>query len=364
MKTPHSEEHRKSGHSWKKIILRTAGSLVGVVVLLLAAGFIYENVASRHSQSAYPPPGKMIDINGYRLHVHTYGKGSPTILLEAGSGESSLSWRKIPEQLAASTGATVVTYDRAGYAWSDTSPLPRTGQNIVKELHAALQKADIPGPYLLAGHSLGGMYSRLFAQSYPDEIAGMVLIDARPENDAERTEEIYKEEHAGSSTPSPYISIFLDEIGAFRLFPNFMLTGRVEPEDRQDFVNVVASPKYFKAVAEEGKLASTTEDAIRGQKLGNLPVRIIARGQEQDLTRFGISEEANNKIELSWQIGQREMLSISNNSKLIIAKRSEHMIIHDQPKLVIRVIEELLTEIRQKSSDNGKSVSGSGTGSS
>ncbi|ANF97986.1 alpha/beta hydrolase [Paenibacillus bovis] len=364
MKTSNPSGHRKSGRSWKKITLRAIVSLVGVVLLLLAAGFIYESITSRHAQATHPPPGKMIDINGYRLHVHTYGTGSPTILLEAGSGETSLSWRQIPEQLAASTGATVVTYDRAGYAWSDTSPLPRTGQNIVKELHTALQKANIPGPYLLAGHSLGGMYSRLFAQTYPDEIAGMVLIDARPENDAERTEAIYKEEHAGSSTPSPYISIFLDEVGAFRLFPNFMLTGRVEPEDRQDFVNVVASPKYFKAVSEEGKLASTTEDAIRNQKLGNLPVRIIARGQEQDLTRFGISEEANNKIEQSWQIGQREMLAISNNSKLIVAKRSEHMIIHDQPKLVIRVIEELLAEIRQKSSDNGKSAAGSGAGSS
>ncbi|WP_458121520.1 alpha/beta fold hydrolase [Paenibacillus sp. Z6-24] len=353
MKTSNSAGPRKSGRSWKKILLRTFISLVGVIILLLAAGFIYEHIASRQSQASYPPPGKMIDINGYRLHVHTYGSGSPTILLEAGSGESSLSWRQIPEQLAASTGATVVTYDRAGYAWSDSSPLPRTGQNIVKELHTALQKADIRGPYLLAGHSLGGMYTRLFAQTYPDEVAGMVLIDARPENDARRTEAIYEEEHAGSSTPSPYISIFLTEVGAFRLFPNFMLTGRVEPEDRKDFVNVVASPKYFKAVSEEGQLARTTEDAIRDQNLGDLPVRVIARGQEQDLTRFGISKEANDKIEQSWQIGQREMLSISHNSKLIIAKKSEHMIIHDQPKLVIRVIEELLAEIREKSPAGG-----------
>lgn len=328
------QPHRR--RTWTKIVLL----VVTCLLLVIISGFVYEWFASKQAQSQYPPPGKMVEAGGYRLHIHKLGAGSPTVLLEAGSGESSLSWRDIPEKLA--PFATVVAYDRAGYAWSEEAHTPRTGENIVRELHKALENEGIHGPYLLVGHSLGGLYSRLFAQTYKNEVAGMVLIDARPENDARRTEPIYARERV-KSNPSPNISILLKESGAFRLFPHFMLAGRVELEDQDNFVNAIASPKYFRAVAEEGKLAGLIEEALRGQRLGNLPVRVIARGVQQDMTQFGISENANELIEQSWQTGQRETLDISTSSKLIIAKRSEHMIIHDQPALVIQVIRELIS---------------------
>ncbi|WP_025716119.1 alpha/beta fold hydrolase, partial [Paenibacillus sp. 1-18] len=198
--------------------------------------------------------------------------------------------RDIPEKL--SSFATVVSYDRAGYAWSEEAATLRTGENIVRELHVALKNADVQAPYILVGHSLGGMYSRLYAQTHRDEVAGLVLVDARPENDARRTNEIYAKEQP-KVNPSPLVSILLEKSGAFRLFPNFMLAGRVEAQDRKSFVNIVASPKYFRSVAEEGDRASTTEDAIRGQHLGSLPVRVIARGIRQNLTQFGISKNGN-----------------------------------------------------------------------
>ncbi|MBE0338509.1 alpha/beta hydrolase [Paenibacillus sp. 23TSA30-6] len=323
--------------TWTRIVTL----IISCLLLVVISGFVYEWIASKQDKLQYPPLGEMVDAGGYRLHIHKLGSGSPTILLESGSGESSLSWRDIPEKL--SSFATVVSYDRAGYAWSEEAATPRTGENIVRELHVALKNADIQAPYILVGHSLGGMYSRLYAQTYKDEVAGLVLVDARPENDARRTNEIYDKERP-KVNPSPLISILLEKSGAFRLFPNFMLTGRVEYQDRKSFVNIVASSKYFRSVAEEGDLASTTEDAIRGQHLGNLPVRVIARGIQQDLTQFGISKRGNDQIEQSWQIGQREMLNISTNSKFIVAKKSEHMIIHDQPELVIQVIRELITD--------------------
>ncbi|MCF2716751.1 alpha/beta hydrolase [Paenibacillus sp. UKAQ_18] len=333
--------------TWTRIVFL----IISCLLLFVISGFVYEWIASKKDKSQYPPPGELVDAGGYRLHIRKLGNGSPTILLESGSGESSLSWRDIPEKL--SSFATVVSYDRAGYAWSEEANTPRTGENIVRELHTALKNADIRPPYILVGHSLGGMYSRLYAQTYRDEVAGLVLVDARPENDARRTNKIYAKERP-KANPSPLISILLEKSGAFRLFPNFMLTGRVEYQDRKSFVNIVASSKYFRSVAEEGDLASTTEDAIRGQHLGNLPVRVIARGIQQDLTQFGISKRGNNQIEQSWQIGQREMLNISTNSKLIVAKKSEHMIIHDQPDLVIQVIRELITNTSHFQSTTSK----------
>ncbi|MEC0236806.1 alpha/beta hydrolase [Paenibacillus kribbensis] len=326
--------------------------VISCLLLVVISGFVYEWIASKQDKSQYPPPGEMVDSGSHQLHIRKLGSGSPTILLESGSGESSLYWRDIPEKL--STFATVVSYDRAGYAWSEEAATPRTGENIVRELHVALKNADIQAPYILVGHSLGGMYSRLYAQTYDDEVAGMILVDARPENDARRTQEIYAKERP-KVNPSPLISILLKRSGAFRLFPNFMLTGRVEHQDRKSFVNIVASPKYFRSVAEEGDLANTTENAIRGQHLGNLPVRVIARGIQQDLTQFGISKNGNDQIEQSWQMGQREMLNISTNSKFIVAKKSDHMIIHDQPELVIQVIRELISNTSHPQSTVAKS---------
>lgn len=324
--------------TWTRIVF----FVISCLLLVVISGFVYEWIASKQDKLQYPPLGKMVDVGGYRLHIRKLGSGTPTILLESGSGESSLSWRDIPENL--SSFATVVSYDRAGYAWSEEAATPRTGENIVRELHLALKNTDIQPPYILVGHSLGGMYSRLYAQTYRDEVAGLVLVDARPENDARRTNEIYAKERP-KVNPSPFISILLERTGAFRLFPNFMLAGRVEYQDRKAFVNIVASPKYFRSVADEGDLANTTEDAIRGQHLGNLPVRVIARGIQQNLTQFGISKNGNDQIEQSWQMGQREMLNISTNSKFVVAKKSEHMIIHDQPELVIQVIRELISNI-------------------
>ncbi|MHA6531331.1 alpha/beta fold hydrolase [Paenibacillus sp. BAC0078] len=339
MNAPNPEVPRKQASPLKRRIKRTLLTLLGAIVLILTSGFCYEWIASKQAAQDYPPPGKLVDVGGYRLHINQAGYGSPTIILEAGSGETSLSWRDIPQELA--KFATVVSYDRAGYAWSEAATRERTGSNIVKELHDALNHEGIKGPYLLVGHSLGGMYVRLFAQTYPDEVSGLVLIDARPENDERDTKKILEQEHFSGNPPAALLSL-MKSSGALRLFRNQLLEGSVAKEDREEFINVIAKPSFFKAKEEEGKLASSTEDAIRGQNLGDLPVKIIARGMAPDYPASGISSESGRKIEAIWQAGQREMLKISSNSELIVAEKSGHYIIHDEPELVIKTIRTLV----------------------
>ncbi|MGG4144018.1 alpha/beta hydrolase [Paenibacillus algorifonticola] len=321
---------------WKKLALLTSAAFL----LLIGSGFIYEWIASEQAGKKYAPPGQLVDVGGHKLHINMAGSGSPTILLEAGSGETSLSWRDIPEQLA--SFATVVSYDRAGYAWSETATKVRTGEQIVEELHTALDEAGISGPYLMVGHSLGGMYARLFAETYADEVSGLVLIDARPENDERETLPILEQENFGGNPPVWMLKL-LKSSGAFRLFGDFLLEGLVAPEDRQLFINVIATPRYFEAKEAEAELAYLTEDAIRGQQLGNLPVKIIARGVPQDYASFGISEDGGKKLEDIWQAGQREMLNISSDSELIIAEKSGHMVIHDEPELIVQTIRSMLS---------------------
>jgi len=110
------------------------------------------------------------------LHIHQSGSGNgPTIVLEAGLMSTVLSWSGIEHELARSF--RVVSYDRAGLGWSDLGPMPRTADRIVSELHVLLERAEIPPPYLLAGHSFGGLTVPLFAARYPEEVAGVVLVD-------------------------------------------------------------------------------------------------------------------------------------------------------------------------------------------
>jgi pimeloyl-ACP methyl ester carboxylesterase len=323
------------GKRWKRISL----ILLAVIVGFIGSGFLYEAIASHTATKNYPPPGKMVDAGGYSLHMVKKGSGAPAIIFEAGSGETSLSWRDIPDQLA--PYATVVTYDRAGYAWSEEADSDRTGANIVAELHTALKAEGIEGPYIMVGHSLGGMYARLFAETYRDEMAGLILVDARPENDERDTKETLKAEHFAGNPSSWEIKLF-KRSGLLRLFQDVLLEGMVAKEDRGHFINVISTPAYFDAKENEGKLSYLTEDAIRGQDLGALPVRILVRGIAPDYASFGISEEGGRKIEEIWRAGQEAMLNISSDSQLTIAEKSGHMIMKDQPELVVEVIQELL----------------------
>src|ERR1700730_13659648 len=135
----------------------------------------YQNAAEPRDDRLYPPPGKFVDLGTHRLHLLEQGRGSPTIILEAGLMSTMLSWGDIRRQLAGSY--RVVCYDRAGLGWGDIGPMPRTADRIVEELHSLLDRSAIPPPYLLVGHSFGGLTMPLFAARYREQTAGMVLVD-------------------------------------------------------------------------------------------------------------------------------------------------------------------------------------------
>ena len=150
------------------------------LALLAVAGLAYQAIASALDARRFPPPGKMVDVGGHRLHLYSTGEGSPTVIMEAGIEGCSLTWCKVQPEVAKFT--RVCSYDRAGLGWSDAGPMPRTGRQIVGELHALLQNAGIPGPYVLVGHSFGGLVVRLFAGEFPQEVADMVLVDSAHED--------------------------------------------------------------------------------------------------------------------------------------------------------------------------------------
>ena len=125
----------------------------------------------------FPPPGRMVDIGGRLLHVQVSGErfGGPTVLLEAGLAATSLSWALVQPLIA--EFARVASYDRAGLGWSGDAVAPATALNAVHDLRAVIERAELPGPYILVGHSFGGLIVRLFQQLHPDRVAGLVLVD-------------------------------------------------------------------------------------------------------------------------------------------------------------------------------------------
>jgi len=150
-----------------------------VALVIAGVGGSYETIQERVDRSTTAMPGHLVDVGGRRLYVHCTGSGSPTVVLVSGLAETSVYWGGwIAPAVAQNT--TVCAYDRAGQGWSDPPASPQDGLAVATDLHALLDHAQIPGPYVLVGHSTGGVYVRVFAARYPDQVAGIVFLDSQP----------------------------------------------------------------------------------------------------------------------------------------------------------------------------------------
>ncbi len=148
---------------------------IALVVALLVAGLVYQTLGVAKDARQFPPPGRLIHAGSHRLHAHFSSGPSPTVVLEAGIGASSVSWTVVRQQLAGI--ARVCAYDRAGLGWSEPAPAPRTLANILDDLHAVISDPEIGRPFVLVGHSFGGMIALEYACKNRDVLAGLVLVD-------------------------------------------------------------------------------------------------------------------------------------------------------------------------------------------
>lgn len=153
------------------MLLLVFGSLAAV----FAAGLLYQSFGSYRDRQRVPPPGRLIDVGRRRLHLYELGSGSPAVVLEAGIAGTSLGWALVQPEIAKFT--RVCSYDRAGLGWSDTRTSPPSIADAIGDLHALLSHANIPPPYILVGHSFGGLLVRAYAHRMPEEVAGLVLLD-------------------------------------------------------------------------------------------------------------------------------------------------------------------------------------------
>jgi pimeloyl-ACP methyl ester carboxylesterase len=300
---------------------RVLAILLGLALL----GAAYESVSEAADARAYPPPGQMVDVGGFRLHINCVGAGSPTVVIESGLGDWSASWSNSVQPQAART-TRVCTYDRADMGFSEPGPLPRTAARFSDELHTLLHRADIPGPYVLAGHSSGGFTVRVFAAAYPAEVVGVLLIDSTTPGQGAQAE-------TPTSTGWLSIATLPARVGLLRLLAGPLdLKAGMAPEIANAYVANSVTPRSAQAGLDEFLgLSQGASEAGAVTSLGELPLIVLSRAPNRDL---------------EWDRKQTDLLRLSSNSQQLFADRSGHNIQADQPEAAVNAIVQMVEQVR------------------
>jgi len=316
--------------------------LFTVAIVLAAVGASYQSLSAARDRRAHPMPGQLVDIGGYRMHIHCTGQGTPTVILDSGLGDSYISWHKVQPQIAQFT--RVCSYDRAGLGYSDSSPRHRTSKDIAEELHTLLHNAGIPSHYILVGHSMGGYDVRLFAGHYRDEVAGMVLVDASHPEQQKRFPPALNDLDAGWIRDEEFLE-FTMPVGIPRLMG---FCGH-------DAVVRAAECTFYsarEAVAELKKFPESAAQTATSGSLGDMPLAVLSH--DPSTPQPDLPEDLVKPTNDVWQQMQAELARLSTRGTQVIAKNSGHYIQLDRPDVVIDAVRRIVDQLRQDSAQASK----------
>ena len=312
----------------KKILL----AIVGLLLITALAGASYRWLADRSDLAATPPPGRLVDVGGHRLHIwctDSVEPGIPTVLFDSGLGGGAFSWAHVAPEVAKFT--QTCTYDRAGMGYSDVGPTPRTSGQIAKELAVLIQNSGIARPVILVGLSFGGFNTRIVASEHPDLVAGLVLVSASHENQGER--------YAAAGVPSgkpPDAVLKLGpiaaSIGILRLMGVTLGAPpeRAHPQVREFVLATVYRTSRYYAMGNE--LTHTRESGLEvaaTRRQLTIPLVVVSPGK---------GSEVRAEINRDWQA---DLVTLSSRACQVIAEDSGHGI-GNQPELVVKAIRDVL----------------------
>jgi pimeloyl-ACP methyl ester carboxylesterase len=254
--------------------------------------------------------------------------------MDAGLGGGALDWSTVQPEVA--RFVRVCTYDRAGVAWSDAGIQPRTSQQIVKELHTLLGNAGVQAPYVLVGHSLAGINMQLYASQYPNEVAGMVLVDSSHEDQFSRKEL--------PQIPSffPMLIKMLTPFGVARIMNKVAEPPNLPPDIERERASLYSRTRSMYAVADEMSAIPTSAAQLRASpmRLGDRPLIVLTHGMKE-ATPLSNPEDAE-RMEQAWREFQSDLARRSSNGKQILAEKSGHYIQFYQPELVIDAVRQVV----------------------
>lgn len=295
-------------------LMRLALWLIIGIFVLAAIGATYQIIATELDQRAYPPAGQRVDVGGYQMHLYCTGANvdrSPTVILETGLGSTSSAWALVQPGVAKAT--RVCSYDRAGMGWSDPSPGPRDAQHIAEELHALLQNAAVPDPYVLVGWSYGGLYVREYAGQYGDEVAGLVLLDSSHPDQWTSTPEGQAQFESNAKIYS--VAPALARLGVTRVMGLLQPDSGLPAPHGEALKASSAATKDWEAQSAEFLASLDTAAQVReAGTLGDLPLFVLTASEH------GTPPEQ----EQLWQSWQAELASLSINSIHQILEGADH----------------------------------------
>jgi pimeloyl-ACP methyl ester carboxylesterase len=275
---------------------------VTLALLLAGLGGLYQVSTKAPETSAGPMPGRLVDVGGYRLHLSCIGAGAPTVVLLNGLGETSPLWARVAPAIAATT--RVCAYDRAGQGWSDTSTNPADATNAATDLHRLLSGAGEAGPFVLAGHSSGGVHALTYTHLYPNDVAGVVLLDSASPRQAELVEPFNGEYQLMRRALAVAPTLF--RFGVGRMVQ--ALTPPALPGAAGEQVSTFAnSPRGMAGMrAEQTALPQAFRQAQALTTLGTAPLVVLTAKDNVDHTP-------------GWATAQNQLAALSTNSRHTVA---------------------------------------------
>jgi len=339
----------------RSLLWRILKYLIASLALIVAAGAVFQFSMTAWESHLYPPPGKLVDIGGLRLHINCTGTGSPTVVMEAGPNDSSVIWQLVQPDIGKFT--SVCSYDRAGFGWSDAPNEPRSSLNIANELARLLTRAAVLGPYVLVGHDFGTLDLRVFTARHRQDVAGMVFVDS-----------VHPDIHnrppfnvaAQSTLTNFYYNLmpWTVPFGVPRILgwcrDNFTF-----PNQPKEWARLVpeAAAQYCRLQSWRAEQAQVTDEhgsfyANTGP-LGDLPLIVLSHDPE--VNDFGgfFSPADLVVAERSWMEMQGELRGLSSRSKWIVAKGSFHWIQIRRPDLVAAEVQEIVNDARRTAPFHG-----------
>lgn len=336
------------------IKMETNRLLLKIVMIISTCLSVVQTVGQDISKSTmYPPMGKLVDTGGHLLHINIMGNGSPAVIMESGSGDFSFIWSLVQPEVSKFT--TTVSYDRAGFAWSEPGPFPRTGHQIAFELHTALHNAGLKSPYILVGQSFGGFLVRSYARYYPEEVAGMVLVDALNEDEKiviDNKPVRIREFARGLQAPPVITLIKRDTLKKFPDKRDSLYTFIEPPFDKlPDSIQkrqIWAQSQPGFRVAVENEMNWSPEDVAdmyfnKGKPeymLDNIPLIVLSKGHGYYKGMPDSLQLETERLKL-----QEDLAHLSGNSKHIVDKNAGHNIHLEDPALVIEAIKQVFEAV-------------------
>jgi len=329
-----------------KIIKRIKRIFIGIIILIalvLMIGFIFERI-SRSTAEKIDPHGEFADVGGHKLHYYKKGDDGPTVVFESAFDPCGhLQWYNLQQDI--SKFATTVSYDRAGLLWSERGNNPKTGDAMAEELYVLLEKADVSKPYIIVGHSLGGIILRSFVSKYPQDVKGVILIDSSCPNEEDfLSEELYTmvSQHR---MPSGFLK-FANSVGLVRL----MFKGMFPDEDEYKYLNTLMPALLYKSaygiLEEQDQMPILNKEASKITTFDSIPLCVLSASDRNLYDHLFEDEKIKNEFVDAKVEMQKDLLNLSTNSEQILVYNSSHYINEDRPEVIIEAVKNMISKTK------------------